>query len=110
MTDLVHRIVCFNSDTSGEAGELNDVYCRFDTCDFSRERNSLTESLISVASEGQEEALTVREDEVLRVPRRTYPNKSAGRDNVKPGLLKPCAYQLAYIFSVYHVQPVFASM
>ena len=103
-----HRTL--NSDTSGQASELNDVYCRFNTWDFSTERNSLTESLISVASEGQEEALTVTEDEVLRVLRRTYPNKSAGRDNVKPCLLKHCTDQLSSIFSVYHVQPVSVSM
>ena len=38
--------------------ELNDLYSRIDTYDFSTERNSLTET-ISIASEGQEEALTV---------------------------------------------------
>ena len=38
--------------------ELNDFYCRIDTYDFSTERNSSTET-ISIAGEGQEEALTV---------------------------------------------------
>ena len=38
--------------------ELNDFYCRIDTYDFSTEINSSTET-ISIASESQEEALTV---------------------------------------------------
>ena len=71
-----------SSATRDYANELNNFYCCFDTHGFSTERNSLTESLISIACEGQEEALTVTEDVVLRVLRRTNPNKPAGPENI----------------------------
>jgi len=56
-----------SSDTRMYANELNDFYCRFGTYDFSTERNNLSENRICIASEGQKEALTVMEDEVLIV-------------------------------------------
>ena len=62
------------------------LYGESDTYDFSTERNGLTESLICIAREGQEEVLTVTEDEVLRALRGTNQNESAGPDDVKPSL------------------------
>ena len=52
------------------------LYGESDTYDFSTEKNCLTESLICIAREGQEEVLTVTEDEVLiRVLRETNQNE-----------------------------------
>ena len=78
--------------------ELNDFDCRFDTHDFCTERNSLTESLISIAGEGQEEALTVTEDEVLRVLRGTNPNKPA--DLIILNRVTNCADELSSILCI----------
>ena len=80
------------------ANELNQFYARFDSKDFSSDHREIRSSLLSLDSNMH--GLQTDEDEVKRLMKNCNPKKAPGPDGVSPRILKLCADQLAYIFSV----------
>ena len=81
------------------ANNLNDFYNRFDKNDFSNEISTLKTTLEYNLSDN-ETVFQVSEYDVCHEFLKLNSNKSAGPDNITPRLLKVCAKQLAYIFTV----------
>ena len=78
---------------------MNDFYNRFDKHDFSMECNELRQ-LLNASSESSDSSLIVNESDVHHLLRSVNPSKAAGPDGMSPRLLKSCASQLSFIFTV----------
>ena len=74
--------------------ELNSFYARFDTYDFSKEISDLTQTL----SLSDDTGPSMNEEVVAKLFTGLKPNKASGPDNIKPRVLKACAWELASIF------------
>ena len=81
-------VISTNNDLSF-ANELNTFYGRFDTSDFSTERNLLSEQF------GSSESITITEEEVRRILKRIDPRKAPGPDGIRGYVLKECREQLS---------------
>ena len=88
-----------NPDNSiGRANELNRFYARFDCEDFSDKHREIRNSFSD--TEENIHGLQTDEGEVRRLMKNCNPKKAPGPDGVSPRILKLCADQLSYIFSV----------
>lgn len=88
-----------NIETSDEkkyVDELNRFYARFDKHDFKEEIKAHKECLQNSDSAH----VTVTEEKVAKSFKSLKPGKACGPDGISPGLLKACATELAYIYSV----------
>ena len=78
--------------------DLNTFYCRFDSHDFSTERNSVRDTLLS-SDNHVSSVLEFDELCVSKALSSVNPNKGPGPDCVTPKVLKYCAEQLSFIFT-----------
>ena len=77
--------------------EVNNFYSRFDSHDFSKERDDLKKELL--ISNKSYNDIIIDESEVLKTMKKLNPTKAKGPDGVGPRVLKLCANQLCGIFS-----------
>lgn len=84
-----------NGDDLSFANELNIFYDRFETADFSSERNTIRQQLVY----DNTPSIRVTTDEVRRIFNRIDPKKSAGPDHVRGRVLKECSEHLSPIFA-----------
>ena len=80
------------------AENLNSFYCRFDTHNFTQEREELTTNLNILCNAVSDTNIELHPREVDRVFKRTNPHKAPGPDNISGRLLKVCHEQLAEVF------------
>lgn len=78
------------------AEKLNTFYCRFDSRDFSKERENVCDSVREGL--GNFAAPQIGEDTVRKVLSNVNPNKAPGPDAVGGRVLKLCSSQLAPVF------------
>lgn len=86
------RHVSNNGDDLTFANDLNTFYARFDTSDFSTERNLIRQQLDC----GQ--PLVITAEEVCRTFKKINPRKAVGPDRIRGRVLKECREKLSPVF------------
>ena len=83
------RLLC----DPGIAEKLNTFYCRFDTHDFSKEREVRIKHLREKIAKDENEPI-ISDDQIIKIIQEIKPNKAAGPDKLTAKLIKYCKYEL----------------
>ena len=92
-----------DSSSSGPGSDIdvnqaNQYFARFDSTDFSVEREAILSSLAQPSPEGSCPPISISSEEVRLELKRMKVNKGPGPDGVLPRTLKVCADQLCHVF------------
>ena len=85
-----------DSERKEWAEGLNEFYCRFDTIDFTKERERVCERLAECAKD--DEMPMIEKDTVEKVFGNINPNKAPGPDKISGKLLKACKNELSQVY------------